>query len=140
MQSIKSHLKFLYDLVDKWNEVIQFTYISMLQQTLHSDWDKRKNVGVKTDDHAMQKLPYTLMQRRPLDWNVQCMQKHLECLHVHLGTTVHLHRLLPGETFTRPTVHRTQSASTCMWQIHKQTDRLEIILPINLQTIPVQPF
>jgi len=56
------NLELLYNLIDEWNEVVEFSDVSLLEQTVHSNWNERKNVDVKTDDHTMKKLSHSLMQ------------------------------------------------------------------------------
>ena len=104
-----ANLELLYDLVNEGDEVVEFADVGLLQQTMHRDRNERQYIGVETDNHAMKELSNSLMQCRPLDRHVQCMKEHLQRLHVHLSTSVQLHRLLAGKTFTCPTTNVQQA-------------------------------
>jgi len=104
------NLELLYDLVDEGNEVVQLADVGLLQQTVHCDGNERQNVGIEADDHAVEELSNSLVQSGSLDRHGQRVQEDLEGLDVHLRTAVQLHRLLAGETFTRPTTDGQSSS------------------------------
>ena len=50
------------DLVDEWNEVVELLGVGVLEELLHSNGYKGKDLVVKADDQAVDELTHTRLK------------------------------------------------------------------------------
>ena len=104
-----THLKFGYDLVDEWDEILQLLGVGVLKEMLHDDRDERQDFRLQANYHAVQELAHPSVQQGSVYRGVEGAQEDLEGIGVGLHAATVLHGLLVSEALAGTTVEDVKS-------------------------------